>query len=577
MALASSRQKSEVDPANGVYVEMEGVMEVRYLSEDIDYQKPAEDMWHFQKRVRHIPDDFCHKNKQTTEQNIFFCLVCNCDLKNLRPLKDHVSGNKHIRKACDYKRQILGLPKEPQNAPRKKEIKTERPRVDVSMRLEELLEDSGSPAIGLEYITEFINPRNPRDHPMYTCSLAGCKSAWGTSDDIFHHVQNSKHQKNFFKKLHPEDPRVAGLTKDTLLLKARDYEEELGGPLERDYGQIIVVDDLERYLELRERPDDWSEKKAQLGFVGSRSNSNNEPLGKRPAGKRRKSSQSDSVLDEFDWRDWEPPTKRSAVRDLVENFTLGVGDVRDMVESFKGRKGDEDHENILFYLKTYEDQLSLHAHDESVAEVDRDFPSKASSWSNQLSELRETLEEKTEGEDKAVKEISKLMAELEDEVKCYYSARTTTKYQNIQARMKTVTNKMSQLKPSCSHNLRLMDNIKARLAQLWIDFEDRSESVVDLLTRQMDVDVGSSREKKEDILKNEAIQRYEKEMIGVVSVYLRTYRDKFPDNRALSKYAVETVKNKILPQEITQYSKTIERTKKSWSDFHVTEVRLLCL
>ena len=546
-------------------------MEVRYLSEDIDYQKPSEDMWHFQKRVREIPDNFCHKNRQTTEQSIFFCLVCNCDVKNLRPLIDHVTGNKHIRKACDYKRQILGLPKEPQNAPRKKTIKTERPRVDVSQRLEELLADFGSPAIGLEYITEFINPRNPRDHPMYTCSLAGCKSAWGTSDDIFHHVQNSKHQKNFFKKMHPEDPRIAGLTKDALLLKASEYEDQLGGPDCRDYGNIIVIEDLQRYLELRERPDDWSEKKAQLGLVGSRANSNNEPLGKRPAEKRRKSSQPESVLDEIDWKDWEPPSKRKVVRDLVENFTLGLGDVRDMVEAFKGRKGDEEHENILFYLKTYQDMLSLHAHDESVAEVEKDFPSKASSWSNQLRELREALEEKTEGEDKAVKEISKEMAELEEEVKCYYSARTTTKYQNIQARMKTVTNKMSRLRPSCSHNLNLMENIKARLAQLWTDFEDRSESVVDLLTRQMGVDVDSNKGKKEAILK------YEKEMIGVVSVYLRTYRDKFPDNKALNKYAVDIVKNKILAQEISQYTKTVERTKKSWAEFHVTEVILLGL
>ena len=567
MALASVRQKSDVDPAKGTYVEMEGVMEVRHLSDDIDYQRPSEDMWHFQKRVREIPDDFCHKNKQTTQQSIFFCLVCNCDLKNLRPLIDHVTGNKHIRKACDYKRQILGLPKEPQNAPRKKEIKTERPRVDVSLRLEELLENFGSPAIGLEYITEFNNPRNPRDHPMYTCSLTGCKSAWGTSDDIFHHVQKYKHQKNLFRKLHPEDSYIAGLTKDQVLLKAIEHEDERGGPCNRDYGQIVVVDDLERYLELRERPDDWSEKKAQLGLVGSRANSNKEPLGQSRGGKRRRSSQSESPLDQFDWRDWEPPTKRKAVRDLVENFTLGIGDVRDLVETFKGRKGDEEHENVLFYLKFYQDLLSLHAHDQSVAEVEKDFPSKASSWSNELRELQEALEDKTEGEDKAVKEVSKEMAELEEEVKCYYSARTTTKYQNIQARMKIVTNKMSKLKPSCSHNLKLLDYIKARLAKLWTDFEDRSESVVDLLTKQMEVDVDRTQE-----IKKKAIMKYEEEMIKVVSVYLRTYRDKFPDNEALNKYAVDIVQNKIMPQETNQFSKTMEKTKKSWTDFHVTEV-----
>ena len=50
------------------------------------------------------------------------------------------------------------------------------------------------------------------DHPMYTCSLEGCKSAWGTSDDIFNHCIKPKHHKNFFKKLNPDDTRIAGLS-----------------------------------------------------------------------------------------------------------------------------------------------------------------------------------------------------------------------------------------------------------------------------------------------------------------------------------------------------------------------------
>ena len=93
----------------------------------------------------------------------------------------------------------MGQPKDPQNAPRKKDIKKERPRIDVGLTLEERLRDCGEPAIGLQYITEFSNPRDKRDHKMYTCKLEGCKSAWGTSDDIYNHVKNHKHQKNFFK------------------------------------------------------------------------------------------------------------------------------------------------------------------------------------------------------------------------------------------------------------------------------------------------------------------------------------------------------------------------------------------
>merc|ERR1711997_142394 len=88
----------------------------------------------------------------------------------------------------------------------------------------------------------------------------------------------------------------------------------------------------------------------------------------------------------------------------------------------------------------------------------------------------------------------------------------------------------------------------------------------DLLTKQMEVDVDRTQE-----IKKKAIMKYEEEMIKVVSVYLRTYRDKFSDNKALNNYAADIVKTRILPQEISQYSKTMEKTKKSWADFHVTE------
>ena len=100
-----------------------------------------------------------------------------------------------------------------------KNIKKSRPRVDIGLSLVERLKECGEPAIGLEYITEYINPRNEKDHRMYTCSLEGCKSAWGTSDDIYNHVIKPKHHKNFFRKMNPDDPRVAGMTSADILAK----------------------------------------------------------------------------------------------------------------------------------------------------------------------------------------------------------------------------------------------------------------------------------------------------------------------------------------------------------------------
>ena len=101
MALTSSRQDlsriPNVNPDRGIFVEAYGIMEIRTTSEDVYFKDQPVDMKDFQARITSIPDDFCIKNRSTTEQKFFFCIVCNCDLKNLKPLRDHVTGNKHIR------------------------------------------------------------------------------------------------------------------------------------------------------------------------------------------------------------------------------------------------------------------------------------------------------------------------------------------------------------------------------------------------------------------------------------------------------------------------------------------------
>ena len=82
-------------------------MEVRY-TEESDLQE-VEDFLYFQERMIDIPDDFCLKNKWTTEQARFHCLVCDCDMMAVQPLIDHVKGKKHVRKALMRKREVLGI------------------------------------------------------------------------------------------------------------------------------------------------------------------------------------------------------------------------------------------------------------------------------------------------------------------------------------------------------------------------------------------------------------------------------------------------------------------------------------
>ena len=105
---------------------------------------------------------------------------------------------------------------------KKKKVENSTPewKLNPILSLKTKLEKSGEPALGLEYVTEFIHPeRLEKDHPMYSCSLEGCKFAWGTSFQMLHHVLKVKHQRNFLKIVFPDDATIEVLPKSDILLK----------------------------------------------------------------------------------------------------------------------------------------------------------------------------------------------------------------------------------------------------------------------------------------------------------------------------------------------------------------------
>lgn len=111
---------------------------------------------------------------------------------------------------------------------KKKKVPKSPPKKNVNLSLQTKLERSGQPALGLEYITEFLHPEKlEKDHPMYSCSLEGCKSAWGTSFEIFHHVLNVKHQRNFLKSVNPDDATIGDMLKPDVFLKVRSLNTEI--------------------------------------------------------------------------------------------------------------------------------------------------------------------------------------------------------------------------------------------------------------------------------------------------------------------------------------------------------------
>ena len=69
------------------FVECPGVIEIRWVSDDPDHHRPAEDMYNCQNSG--IPEDYGKKDKRTTEQAKFWCCVCECESASIKTLDAH--------------------------------------------------------------------------------------------------------------------------------------------------------------------------------------------------------------------------------------------------------------------------------------------------------------------------------------------------------------------------------------------------------------------------------------------------------------------------------------------------------
>ena len=190
------------------------------------------------------------------------------------------------------------------------------------------------------------------------------------------------------------------------------------------------------------------------------------------------------------------------------------------------------------------------------------------SFKNKLADAENNLVEEVESEDRAMKDVSKLMAELEEEIEKYSSERCTKKYKNVKTRLSQITKEMKVLVATSPAIISLKDKYNERLAQLWTQFESRSDSLVEVLQQQMGTasTMGPSSSRKNYCMRIDAMELYKKEMIAYVETVLQQYRVKFEDDRELSTFAEWVVETKVLEIEIKLF------TKKGapWKDFHVT-------
>ena len=179
-------------PSTERFVEIPGIVEIRWNSDDPDYYQEPIDLFDEQKNG--LPDYYGKKDKQTTEQAWFTCNVCECDLKSVVTLRAHCKGSQHVRRALQKKMEY--------RSKMKKEAgdtgaSTSRVKSQKFKTLFEYLEATSEAVVGLKYITEYQSSRTV-DSPMYHCSI--CDDIQGDAETMKNHILSLKHRQSFLER-----------------------------------------------------------------------------------------------------------------------------------------------------------------------------------------------------------------------------------------------------------------------------------------------------------------------------------------------------------------------------------------
>ena len=173
------------------FVEIPGIVEIRWVSDDPDYYVAPIDLFDEQKNG--LPDYYGKKDKQTTEQAFFTCNVCECDLKSVVTLRAHCKGTQHVRKALQKKKEYRKMKKEEEAR-----ASTSAQGQDQFKTLFEHLESTSEAVVGLEFITEY-HSGNHADDPLYHCSLKDCQDAQGDAGFMKEHILSNRHRQSFLE------------------------------------------------------------------------------------------------------------------------------------------------------------------------------------------------------------------------------------------------------------------------------------------------------------------------------------------------------------------------------------------
>ena len=86
------------------FVKVPGIIEIRWTSDDCEYYVVPTDL--FEEQGKGLPDTYGKKDKRTTEQAIFWCHLCQCELKSVKTLRLHCRGVQHMQKAMQKEKEF---------------------------------------------------------------------------------------------------------------------------------------------------------------------------------------------------------------------------------------------------------------------------------------------------------------------------------------------------------------------------------------------------------------------------------------------------------------------------------------
>ncbi len=319
------------------YVQRPGIVKLRYGIENETIEEDEDVFGYFNDPDNDdFPVDLCSKDKNSAQRYWFKCTVCLCDLHSPITLKNHVQGRSHMKKVLSRCGEEVDKSSNASSSDSKtkqffqtSELKLrKRYRGDESLR-HILKDEPRQPTLGLDFIKEVLNPYQHKHHhhyAMYTCSLEGCKSAWGNAEEMALHLMGNKHNKNYLQNVLGNRSH---LTKDAVMKLSMEEDKNFRHQRdnERKYEMIQVVDDTQYFHELVSRPVNWSEAKATLD------NPNLHPLG-QPRSKRAKGSASN--LDEYESLSYEEKCQET-VDSIDDLFSKIQANTDRIIERKEGR------------------------------------------------------------------------------------------------------------------------------------------------------------------------------------------------------------------------------------------------